>query len=363
MRKMFIIMMACILLLPSFVKAAEWYEKIKLKGDFRFRHELIQKEEKEDRNRWRLRFRLGINAVVTDSWSVSARMATGSDDPVSTNQSLSGGFYTKDFRLDWAYVDFHPVSVKGLNIMAGKMGIPFWKVEKTELIWDGDLSPGGIALKYKHKASDAVSIFFGAGVFYVEERKEDDDTVLRGGQVGIKVMPGDNMHFTVGGGYYDYDQIKDKQGIFLRNYFFGNTYYDMDGTDVYMHDYNIAEVLGEFALKIDKLTVIVYGNYVNNTDPDTLNTGYLVGGTIKHGKDKGNFKLYGNYRDVDRDAVLGVFTDSDFIGGGTDGKGFEFGASYGIANKVDLGLTYFLSKIGEDEVDYKRLQVDLKMKF
>ena len=103
MRKMFIIMMACILLLPSFVKAAEWYEKIKLKGDFRFRHELIQKEEKEDRNRWRLRFRLGINAVVTDSWSVSARMATGSDDPVSTNQSLSGGFYTKDFRLDRAY--------------------------------------------------------------------------------------------------------------------------------------------------------------------------------------------------------------------------------------------------------------------
>ena len=363
MRKMFIIMMACILLLPSFAKAAEWYEKIKLKGDFRFRHELIQKEEKEDRNRWRLRFRLGINAVVTDSWSVSSRLATGSDDPVSTNQSLGGGFYTKDFRLDRAYVDFHPVSVKGLNIILGKMGVPFWKVEKTELIWDGDLSPGGIALKYKNKPSDAVDIFFAAGSFYVNERKEDKDAILYGGQAGIKVKPGDRVQIAVGAGYYDYENVKDYPGPFLGTKFFGNSYYDLDGTDVFLYDYNIAEVLGELALKMDKLTVIVYGNYVNNTDPDTLNTGYLVGGTVKHGKDKGNFKLYGNYRKVEKDVVIGVFTDSDFIGGGTDGKGFEFGASYGIANKVDLALTYFLNKIGEDEVDYKRLQVDLKMKF
>jgi hypothetical protein len=363
MRKLLVIVMAIVILLPSFVKAAEWYERIKLKGDFRFRHETIQEEDKEDRSRWRLRFRLGLNAAVTESWSVSTRLATGSDDPVSTNQSLGGGFFTKDFRLDRAYVDFHPVSVKGLNIIVGKMGVPFWQAQKTELIWDGDLSPGGIALKYKNKPSDAVGIFLAAGSFYVAERKQDNDAILYGGQAGVKVKTGDKVQITVGGGYYDYENVKDYPGPFESTEFFGNSHYDLDGTDVFLYDYNMAEVLGEIVISMEKLTVIVYGNYVNNTDPDTLNTGYLVGGTVKHGKDKGNFKLYGNYRDVGRDAVVGLFTDSDFIGGGTDGKGVEVGASYGIAKKVDLGLTYFANKIGEDEIDYKRVQVDLKMKF
>lgn len=42
MRENIIVAMACIMLLPSLANAGEWYEKIKLKGDLRHRHELIR---------------------------------------------------------------------------------------------------------------------------------------------------------------------------------------------------------------------------------------------------------------------------------------------------------------------------------
>ena len=364
MRTRAIVLTIGIMLLPSLAKAGEWYEKIKLKGDFRHRHELIQEEEKEDRNRWRIRFRLSLDADVSECWSIGARLATGSDDPVSTNQTLSDGFSTKGFHLDRAYVDFHPVKVKGLHLIGGKMGLPFATVQKTELIWDSDLSPEGAALEYTNKALDKVEIMFGAGFFYLTERKAEDDTYMGGAQLGLNVKPSDDMHLMIGGGYYDYQQVKDYPGVYDDEDFFGNSNYDMDGTDVYQWDYNLFEVLGEFGMKMDKVSISVYGDFVTNTDPDSLNTGWLFGGTMSHGKGKGSFKLYANYRELERDAVLAVFTDSDFIGGGTDGKGLEIGASYGVADKASLALTYFLNKKGmEEEVDFKRLQADLAVKF
>jgi len=352
------------MLLPSLAKAGEWYEKIKLNGDFRHRHELIQKEDKEDQNRWRIRFRVSLGADVSESWSVGARFATGSSDPVSTNQTLSDGFATKGFHLDRAYFDFHPARVKGLHVIGGKMGLPFAQAQKTELIWDGDLSPEGAALKYKNKASDKVEIMFGAGFFYITERKAEDDTYMGGAQLGLNVKPTDDTHLMIGGGYYDYQQVKDYPGVYDEGDFFGNTYYDDEGTDVYMWDYNLFEVLGEFGVKMENVSFSIYGNFVTNTDPDSLNTGWLFGGTMTRGKGRGSLKLYANYRELERDAVLGVYTDSDFLGGGTDGKGLEMGASYGIADKASLALTYFLNKQGiEEEADYKRLQADLQVKF
>jgi hypothetical protein len=367
MRKSAIVVTVCIMLLPTLARAGEWYEKIKLKSDFRHRHELIQEEDREDRNRWRIRFRLSLNADVSDAWSVGARFATGSDDPVSTNQTLTDGFSTKGFHLDRAYFDFHPASVKGLRLIGGKMGLPFAQVQKTELIWDGDLSPEGAAVEYKNKASDKVEIMFGAGFFYITERKAEDDTYMGGAQLGLEVKPAEDMHLMIGGGYYDYQQVKGYPGVYDEGDFFGNSNYEnyeMDSTDVYMWDYNLFEVLGELGVKMEKVSITVYGDFVTNTGSDSLNTGWLFGGSMSHGKGQGSFKLYANYRELERDAVLGVYTDSDFLGGGTDGKGLEIGASYGVADMAALALTYFINKKGiEEEADYKRLQADLQVKF
>ncbi len=349
-------------LVSSAAQAGELFEKIKLGGDFRHRYELIQDESKDyDRHRMRIRMRLGLNVEMFEDLTIGARLATGSDDPLSTNQTLSGAFTTKGWHLDRAYFDWHPAKAKGLKVVGGKMGLPFMNVEKTELIWDGDLSPEGMAATFKAKANEKATFFMTAAYFSIMENKSESDLYMGGGQVGLKVEASDEAWFSIGGGYYDFSEIKES-GPLYDGSFFGNT--TCDTVDVFANDYKLAEVLGEFGFKRDKISIVVYGDYVNNTGADSLNTGYLFGATFKHGKDKGNVKLYGNYRELEDDAVLGVFTDSDFRGGGTNGNGFELGASYGIAKKVDLAGTLFINKKGiDEEVDYKRFQLDLKMKF
>ncbi len=366
MKKIIALLILGLIILPHVVNGGEWYEKFKAKADFRLRHEMIQEESKEDRTRWRFRFRLSLTGEVNSEWAVHTRLATGSSGPVSTNQTIDGGFSTKGFQLDQAYFDYHPEAFPGLKIIGGKMKMPLMVMEKTELIWDGDLTPEGAALMLKRRASDKITAMLNGAFFYVEERKADDDTWMAGGQAALDIEASDNVDFVIGGGYYDYQNVEGFEGIYDSDDFGGNTHESMvEGlvaTDGYAWDFNLFEVFGGVSVGMENRSFKAYGNYVTNTGADSCDSGWLIGGTFAHGKDKGHFKVYGTWREIESDAVIGAFTDSDFRGGGTDGSGLEVGVRYGAAKKVDLGLTYFLNDKGiDEEVEYKRLQADLKL--
>ena len=112
MRRIALFALLVCMLVPAFAQAAEWHEKLKLKGDVRFRNELIQQEDKEDNFRWRMRARLAAEAEINETWSAAIGLASGSDDPVSTNQTLTSGFSRKYISIDLAYVDFHPKQIR-----------------------------------------------------------------------------------------------------------------------------------------------------------------------------------------------------------------------------------------------------------
>ena len=75
------------------------------------------------------------------------RGASGNpDDPVVTNEDLTGSFNRKHFNLDWAYLTFTPGKSFGMRpgaarISLGKFGNPIFLV--SELVFDDDLSPEG----------------------------------------------------------------------------------------------------------------------------------------------------------------------------------------------------------------------------
>ncbi len=72
------------------------------------------------------------------------------------------------------------------------------------------------------------------------------------------------------------------------------------------------------------------------------------------------------YEDVEADAVIGTFNDSDFGGGGTDAAGHILKASYKLAKGVALAATYILSDVDRfqgTEHDYQRLQLDVQFSF
>ena len=147
--------------LPLLAQAADgtlpaWLEKIKLSADFRYRHELIATQRADatsgenvaipDRNRHRLRLRLGITYQANPDMDIVTRFATSTasgtvGDPVSTNQDLTSASAPKPFWVDRAYADYHPLT--GLAFRAGRFGVPY---EGTDMLWDGDLNLEGLAI-------------------------------------------------------------------------------------------------------------------------------------------------------------------------------------------------------------------------
>ena len=97
----------------------DWSDRVKLDGDFRYRYESISAEGSQTRQRNRIRARTNIKAKVADRTEVGFGLATGGDDPVSTNQTLGGGGSSKSVVLNLAYVDWE--AIDGLQPHRGQI--------------------------------------------------------------------------------------------------------------------------------------------------------------------------------------------------------------------------------------------------
>jgi len=368
-------------LIPANAQAgnvAEWIENITIAGDFRYRGEYFNVENRHDRFRNRLRLRLKFKAKVNDTVDVGVVLASGGEDPVSTNQSLDNQASTKDIRLDQAYFAWKPV--KGLKIKGGKLKNPFYKPVKSELLWDSDIRPEGIVFQYDQ------NFFVNAGAFYVEERSQQnargdnpDDSFLYAAQFGYKGNLANGTKFTVGTGYFDYTEIEGRSlndfGYLRNEGSFGNT---LDNQNNFVTDYNQLELFADVNFKLG-LPISFFADYVVNlAAEDTVNdkvankdTGYLVGFKIGKAKKVNSWDFRYNYRDIEADAVFAAFNDSDFIGGGTNGKGHELNFGYMISKGWKFAVAYFINEVTrlnqttglEEDFDYERIQVDLKFQF
>jgi hypothetical protein len=347
--------------LPDSMK---WIENIKINGDFRYRFESINEEGKDDRIRNRIRARLGITGKVTDDITVGMRLATSepfaSDkgDPISTNQTLDDAFSEKPIWLDQAYFKWSPKDT-GLNVFGGKMGNPFYRVGNNQLIFDDDLEPEGMAVQYTIPIGENDELFTNGGGFWVNEVSNGADTSLWGIQGGLKHKFADKSTLTGGVSYYSYGNIEGS-GALIGSGFQGNS----NSAGRYVSEYDTAEIFGEYGFTIGKTPTAAFASYVKNTSASTSqDTGWLVGGKLGKCKDPGSWELSYDYRDIEADAVLGAFNFSDFVGGGTNGKGHLIGYTYQLAKNTQGALTYFLDDKGDDNHRYDRLQADLVFKF
>ena len=348
-----------------------WWEKVKIKGDLRTRYEYTDDESKDDdRSRARIRARLGVEAEATPTVDVHFQLSTagevdGEGDPVSGNQTMDNAWSSKNIWISQAWADWHPENVSGLNILVGKIKHPFITPVKSELIWDGDVNPEGAALKYK-KSLDSTDLMVNAYGFYLIENKSEGDTGLFGVQGAAKrkfEAFGEKAHVMGSLGYFDFVNIEGEEFI-LDGDPFGNTT-DPTGT-MFAEDFELLNVFGELGIKVNKIPVTLFADFVTNTAADDEDTGWSVGFKIGKAKEPGSWQFRYLYKDIDQDAVFGTFTDSDFGGGGTDHEGHEFNLAHQLAKNWQLAGTLFLNEkdveSGDGE-DYTKLQFDAKFKF
>ncbi len=360
---------------PAGEPEKSWTDYIEIEGDFRYRIEVIDVEGEDLRYRHRLRLRPVLRATVVDGLEAVIRLGSGqSDTPLSDNQTFTDAMSTKPLWLDLAYVSYRPPPIDGLQLLAGKFKNSFTRVGKSELVWDPDLNPEGLGLTYQ-PSFGMLEPFVKAAGWFIEERKEDDDSWLMGAQTGLKITIDEGLvYILAGGGYHDVLHTRGKPIFYDDEKSFGNSHVEVldDEGEVdyltYLEGYKLVEGFAEVGGKIGPFPWSAFGNVVVNRSVEAQNLGWLVGATFSKPKRFPDFYLRFIYLDVQRDAVIGAFTDSDFAGGGTNKRGHKVNGTFQLASKVKVSTTYYYNNThidgpDEDILDYHRAQLDLKVKY
>ncbi len=358
-----------------------WADSIKFKGDLRYRYETINDDSKLDadkenytRQRDRIRARLGAEAKCNDKLNAGIEFSTGQSDPVSGNQSLGDGYSKKDFKLNLAYFDynFFGDNPNEVHAVAGKMKNPFITFN-DDLVWDGDLTPEGLALK-SQLGGDFVKLLVNGGYLWVQERSDKDDLMLYAGQAGLKFDFIPEVALTVGASYYAFQDIQGTDVIDWesKNNAYGNstTMGSVSGgatNKAWASEFTPVVYFAKLDLWVAGLPLAVFVQELENGDADDLSKGHLYGVSLGKAKNPKTWEIGYTYSELEKDATVGMFTDSDRWGGGTDGKGHKAYAKYQIMKNLQAGVAYFVDdkKISDSAktTDYDRLQVDLIASF
>lgn len=334
---------------------------------------------REDRERFRLRARLGILARVSDSWSTGLRLATGNTtDRISTNQSMGQDFNKYSFLVDRAYIKYDPA--EWLSISGGRIPNPWFS---TDLVWDEDLNFEGFAATFKPTLGEgSFRPFLTVGAFPLREDNPPtrDNRWVKGVQVGAKWDFAQNSRLTVGAAWYKFDnlegRVEDDAAYLAGNAAYGryeygsgmrqkgNTLFRTNAvSDASTTIWGLASRFEPVNLTasldlahFDPVHVVLTADYVKNTAFDRSEIQRRTGLNLGDGKDYGylyklmvgmprlaqrhDWNASFTYRYLGSDAVVDAFTDSDFGLGGTNLKGYILGLNYGLDPNAHLGLRW-----------------------
>jgi len=355
-----------------------WIQKMSFKGDLRLRY---QSEEKDTtvgamtttakRERSRMRFRLGSEAKVTKGFKVNFGLASGGTDPRSTNQTYQDNFSTKGINLDYAYGTY---SINNnIDILGGKIKLKktLWLV--SDLLWDGDINPEGFFVKGNLPIDSYTEVFLNTGYFTIDEVSKGAEPSMFIIQPGFKWDVSDSVTLKTTANYYAFNSI---EGLAYSNIVDGGgTNTTSTSPSSFKYDYDSLGFTAELGMnlqqdaEVDEIInyVSLFGDYIKNGDPDQNNVGYLAG--VKFGDKKvkkpKTWQAKVLYRKLEKDAWVDFLPDSDFLGGITDAKGYEFVLKYALAKNVILGFDYYKTEtdIATTKKEQDLLQVDLLFKF
>ncbi|NOX50773.1 MAG: hypothetical protein GXP16_09590, partial [Gammaproteobacteria bacterium] len=333
-------------------RPASWTEAVRIKGDFRYRHEAFDIGNRRERQRQRIRARVALTGQVNDTVMAGFALASGSSDPLSSNQGLDDAASSKGVVLDLAYVKWQ-TPLEGVTLIAGKFKNPIYRPTGIDLLWDADLHQEGVAITYKQD-----NLFVNTIGTWLDEDADDDDSFLVGTQIGMNFTPKQDRKLIMGLGYYNFLDSKGEP-VFFDGDPSGNR---TDGSGNYLSGFEVIEAFLEYSLPISQGQLSLFGDFAHNLDADQYENGFAIGANYR----AKSWQFDYSYRDLEADAVLATFSGSDFLGGGTDGRGHLLRAGYSLSPSILLRGTLHLNKRNIDigiEEDYKRLILDISFKY
>lgn len=341
----------------------DWVKNIKFNGDFRLRYQWDKTKQAaavaNERNRARIRLRVGAETKLIDSFKVGFGIATGTtSDPKSTNITLGDGFSFKDIVLDYAYGQYSPEwnSPIKTSFIGGRFKNPFW--EPLGAIVDGDINLDGAGILLDYNINDNADLFLNYGFLVALENSADrGDPIINVVQPGVNWKIFDNVKiksavdFWLANGVKDHTAISWSPGTNSMGRLSDQN--SQTSNIVYLNDYKTIMPKLEvgftepfFGFNTGFPYFGVFGEYLNNFDPSAKKTGWIAGCKIGYEKISGRnqWQLIYDHRFIEKDAFLDIFPDSDFYGGKTNAMGDHVSLSYGVSKNSLLTLTYFNTK-------------------
>lgn len=296
-------------------------------GDMRVRQEWNLVPGR-DRSRTAVRARLRASYDVGNGFAVGGQIVTGDpDDPNSTDVTL--GNFVDDFQvaLDQAWVRY---SHGGFTAQAGKFPQLF---QRTDMLWDGDVSPQGAAVAYGTAIGGARIDARGLW-FVIDEAAVARDSDMLGGQIALSAPIAPTLKAGLTGSYYHYrlgSVAGADAGDFRGNLLAGGRY---------LSDFHLVEGIGtlHWTGPSERWPLSFTADYVRNLGAavpgDTaFNLELAAGRTAK----PGDWRIAYNYSEVEVDSVLAAFSHDN----------------------IDLSTNYRLHGVGLAYVPAPHLQLDL----
>lgn len=397
-----------------------WLDRIAFRGDIRLRYQNDSFSDNNapiaalndvkrfsnilnssaERERYRVRARLGADVKVTDWLAGGMQFTTGLlNTPLTPNQTegIAQGKY--QFGLDRAFLKATPTP--WMMVEGGRFANPFFY---TDLLWDPDLAFDGFAATFKPKFNDNWSSFTTVGAFPIEEVQSSeinraDDKWIYSIQSGIKWQVQDKTNVRLAVAYNDYKNVEGKQNPTGLNSFNGtipafrqkgNNTFDINSRNnagiaptvdsiALASKFKQVNLIGQVdLLKFDPVHVTLTGDYIKNIGFDKNEIFRRTGSSLKEETDayqlrldvgQNNFNLLDHsvdvkkdewqislaYKYIEADSMLDGYTDSNFHLGGTDAKGWMLFANYAIDKNAWLAARYFST----DSISGPNLGIDV----
>ena len=335
----------------------------------------------------RERLRLNLLSPLGARSEVGAQLSTGqTSTPTLAFTALGDADRGKSFSLSQGYFHYYfgakdkaipysrlpndePTSTR---LTFGKMAQPYWKAEvggpaafASEAVWDNDFMPEGANLRIPIRMkSNKVSIIDNLTYHAINFPAKQRFIGLTSDVYGISNQLYLNANLLRAGFTYSvFDNLN--SGLFDPTFLPGQGIDPSTATSAFLlraplqttnahysrgpangfgaNTFNIVNFTGQIIpqVKPNAWQPFLTYEYIHNASVDVLNNGYgiSIGATKGDPKKRGSITAWWTWRDLDADATLATFADSD-LGGGTDYRGYQLGLTYRIQDNMQLRMAY-----------------------
>lgn len=359
----------------------------------------------DQRDRWRLRLRIGADVKLGDQFFGGVTLATGLPSD-SNNQTLTEGYDNYSIYVDKAFVGWSPSD--WLTAIFGKQANPFYT---TDLVWDPDITPSGFVetldltkaflpddSRFSLQVIALQGAFFDNNEYNVGADNKTDAWQFAG-QLKATFKFSKTASITIAPGYMTYT---DSSLTGLQNsQAFSKPQDTLPATATTpartptgeTRDLSIITAPGDISFRLGGLATKFYWDFAYNTEGSSRATNeyfltashqsrddiaWLIGLQLGQNTHGGDWSIFANYRQIGIDSIDPNLNDSDFGLSFLNITGLKVGAAYNFTDAVVGAVTYMHSTrlrsaitggeaTGGAQVANARevdvLQVDLLVKF